>query len=508
MAEFRVAAVRSAISDLATELLVIHGFEHDREPTGELAEIDALFNGAVSRVLASGDFKGKRDETLVLYSPGADSKVRRLLLVGVGKREDYIIERQRRAVGVAVRHAEKMGVRELTLHLGHRHRLSEHLGGYYTALAATEAAMLAAWDFRELKSRNEDDATTRVESLTLVATSEAEESDYRAAAEDGSVIGRAANLARELQTRPANLATPSFLAETAGRIADAFGLGLTVLDRDQMRAEGLHAVLAVAQGTAEEPRFIVLEYNGGGEAKRPLALVGKGITFDTGGISIKPAERMEDMKYDMSGAAAVLGAMQGIAELKLAANVVAVVPAAENMPSGTAVKPGDVIRTHLGKSVEVINTDAEGRLVLADALSYVQRYNPAAIVDAATLTGACVLALGHQAIGMMGNNGSLIDQVRAAGQRVGERCWPLPLWDEFREQIDSPIADVKNVGGRAAGSITAGWFLKEFAGETPWVHLDVAGTAYGDSPPPYLRKGPTGVPARLMIEWVRARAEG
>jgi leucyl aminopeptidase len=506
MAEFRVTAVRTAISDLATELLVIQGFEHDREPTGELAEIDALFNGAVGRVLASGDFKGKRDETLVLYSPPADAKVRRLLLVGVGKREDYVIERQRRAVGVAVRHAEKMGVREVALHLGHRHRLSEHLGGYYSALAATEAAVLAAWDFREMKSQKEDDATTRVESMTLVATSEAEEADYRAAAGHGNVIGRAANLARELQTRPANVATPTFLAETAGRIAGEHGLELTVLDRDQMRAEGLHALLAVAQGTAEEPRFIVLEYNGGSEAKRPLALVGKGITFDTGGISIKPAERMEDMKYDMSGAAAVLGAMQGIAELKLAVNVVAVVPATENMPSGTAVKPGDVIRTHLGKSVEVINTDAEGRLVLADALSYVQRYNPAAIVDAATLTGACVIALGHQAIGMMGNNGSLIDQVRAAGQRVGERCWPLPLWDEYREQIDSGIADIKNTGGRAAGSITAGWFLKEFVGETPWVHLDIAGTAYREEPVPYLRKGATGAPTRLFIEWARKRA--
>jgi leucyl aminopeptidase len=275
-----------------------------------------------------------------------------------------------------------------------------------------------------------------------------------------------------------------------------------------MRAEGMHALLAVAQGSLEEPRFIAIEYSGGTDGAAPLVLVGKGVTFDSGGISIKPAERMEDMKFDMSGAAAVLGAMQGIAELKLRANVVALIPATENLPSGTALKPGDVIRTHLGKTIEIINTDAEGRLILADALSYARRYNPAAIVDCATLTGACVIALGHHAIGIMGNNGALIDQLRAAGQRTGERCWPLPLWDEYREQIDSTIADIKNSGGRPAGSITAGWFLKEFvADETPWAHLDIAGTAYRDEAAPYLRKGAAGVPTRLLIDWVRARAE-
>ena len=236
-------------------------------------------------------------------------------------------------------------------------------------------------------------------------------------------------------------------------------------------------------------------------------LIGKGVTFDTGGISIKPAERMEDMKYDMSGAAAVLGAMHGIAELGLEVNVIALVPSTENMPSGSAYKPGDVIRSHLGKTIEIVNTDAEGRLILADALSYAQRFKPAAIVDAATLTGAVVVALGNQAIGLMGNDGDLIDEIRAAGQRVGERCWPMPLWDEYRELIDSNIADMKNSGGRAAGSITGGWFLKEFAGDTPWVHLDIAGTAYRDEAAPYLRKGATGTPTRLFIEWVRTRAQ-
>jgi leucyl aminopeptidase len=217
---------------------------------------------------------------------------------------------------------------------------------------------------------------------------------------------------------------------------------------------------------------------------------------------------MEEMKYDMSGAAAVLGAMQGIAELGLAANVVAIVPSTENLPSSTALKPGDVIGSLLGKTIEIVNTDAEGRLILADALAYAQRYEPAAVIDAATLTGAVVIALGHHAIGIMGNDGDLMDEVRAAGLRIGERCWPLPLWDEYRPQIDSNFADVKNSGGRPAGTITAGWFLKEFAGTTPWVHLDIAGTAYRDEAAPYLRKGATGVPTRLFIEWVRSRVEG
>ncbi|MFW6079560.1 MAG: leucyl aminopeptidase family protein, partial [Gemmatimonadota bacterium] len=235
--------------------------------------------------------------------------------------------------------------------------------------------------------------------------------------------------------------------------------------------------------------------------------VGKGVTFDTGGISLKPSKSMERMKYDMAGAAGVLGAMRAVAELGLPINVVGVVPTTENLPSGTAVKPGDVVRSHAGKTVEIINTDAEGRLILADALSYVQRYRPAAILDAATLTGASVVALGHHAVALMGTDDALVDQVLAAGDRVGERCWRLPLWDPYRRQLDSDVADLKNVGGRPAGSITAGWFLREFAGDSPWAHLDIAGTAWLDEPPSYLRKGPSGVPTRLFIEWIRSRAQ-
>jgi leucyl aminopeptidase len=280
----------------------------------------------------------------------------------------------------------------------------------------------------------------------------------------------------------------------------------TILGRKELEKEGMHALLAVAQGTDQEPKLIVLEHRKGPEGQRPIALVGKGLTFDAGGISIKPSAGMEQMKFDMSGGGAVLGAMQAIGELELPINVVAIVPSSENLLSGAAVKPGDVIQTHLGKTVEVINTDAEGRLILCDALSYLRRFEPVAAVDAATLTGAVVIGLGHHTIGLMGNDEALVEEVRAAGERAGERAWPLPMFDEYREQLKSDYADLKNVGGRPAGTITAGWFLREFVEGFPWAHLDVAGTAYGDGKLPYQIKGSTGVPVRLFVEWVRGRA--
>ncbi|HEX2166585.1 MAG TPA: leucyl aminopeptidase [Longimicrobiales bacterium] len=508
MAEPKITTARITADELKTQLLVLHVFERDTSATGFVAKVDRLYNGALGRILASGDFVGYKGDTLVVYPPDPDCAIRRVLLVGAGRREDHTVERLRRAVGAAVRVAEKMAIREMSISVGHVHHLSEHMGDYYAGLAAVEAAMLASWDYRDLKTQGEDSAPrSSVEAVTILAHEDRELDELERAVRHGTITARGANVARDLQQRPGNLATPTFVAERAREIADRLKLKITVLDRDQMRKEGMTALLAVAQGSEEEPRFVAMEYRGGEKNAKPLVLVGKGVTFDTGGISIKPADRMEEMKYDMSGAAAVIGAIHAIAELELKVNVVALTPLTENMPSGAAYKPGDVIGSLLGKTIEVVNTDAEGRLILADALAYAQRFDPAAIVDCATLTGACVVALGHQAIALMGNNGQLIDQVRAAGQRTGERCWPMPLWDEYREQISSTIADVKNSGGRAAGSITAGWFLKEFVSdETPWAHLDIAGTAYRDEAAPYLRKGAAGVPARLLIDWVRSRA--
>ena len=492
-----------------TPLLVLQHFEDDDEPMGAAASVDQALGGLLSRLMSRGDFRGKQEETLLVYPEDAAFPSQRVLLVGIGKREEYATQGLRKAVGVAVRQAERMRVDDLTLALGHIDRKSEHMGGHFAARAAVEGAVLAAWDYRDLKTEPEEDdePVVRLRSLTVLADSDDEAEEMRSGADVGRIVAEGENLARELAAKPGNIATPVHLAEVARSIAEEGGMEITVFDRERLEAEGFGGILGVAAGSDQEPRFIVMEYRGAGEGKRPLALVGKGVTFDSGGISIKPSQKMEEMKYDMSGAAAVLGAMQAVAQLRPRVNVVALVPATENLLSGRATKPGDVLHMYSGKTVEVHNTDAEGRLILADALAYAQKYEPQAVIDAATLTGAVGIALGHHAIGLMGNNGKLMDEVRAVGERTGERCWPLPLWDEYRKQLDSEVADIKNVGGRAAGAITAGWFLKEFVGDRPWVHLDIAGTAYGDDPVSYLRKGPTGLPTRLFIEWIRDRAE-
>jgi leucyl aminopeptidase len=320
----------------------------------------------------------------------------------------------------------------------------------------------------------------------------------------GAAIGAGQAYARGLQVLPGNLCTPTFLAERASEQAARHGFECTLLGPTELAQEGMGALLAVAKGSAQEPRLIVLEYKGAPGA--PVVLVGKGVTFDTGGISIKPAPNMEDMKYDMSGAAAVFGAFEMLGRLKPRVHVIGVVPSAENMPSGTAYRPGDVVKSHFGKTIEFVNTDAEGRLLLCDALSYVRRFKPACVLDAATLTGAMVIALGHTATGIMGTDDELLAEVQAAGERAGERAWPLPLYDEYRDLIKSDIADVKNSGGRPAGRITAGWFLRELVEGYPWVHLDIAGTAYSDRDDPTRVKGPTGVGARLFAEFVLGRA--
>ena len=367
---------------------------------------------------------------------------------------------------------------------------------------------MSAWRYTEMKTRpgdeDEDDLEFRVTSVRLSV--DGDEGTVGEAVRVGGTIGRGVNFARTLQSRPGNVATPTHLADEAARMASETGLTATVMGPEELLAEEMHAILAVSRGSVEEPRLIVLEHNGGSEGDPPLVLVGKGLTFDAGGISIKPAKGMEDMKFDMSGGAAVIGAMQAIAELKVPLNVVGIIPSSENLPSGTAMKPGDIIDSREGKTIEVVNTDAEGRLILADALSYAQTFDPAAIVDCATLTGAVVIALGHHAAGVLGNDDGLVEELRVAGERSGERCWPLPLWDDYMRQLDSDVADIVNVGGRSAGTITAACFLSAFVGDCTWAHLDIAGTAYGEGKRPYERKGGVGFPARLLVEWVRSRA--
>jgi leucyl aminopeptidase len=490
---FETAVLPASPLGYETPLLAIAVARGGLSPS--LAELDKASGGAIERLFSSGDFAGKRDESALIYPPG---KAARLLFVGLGKPDEVTRGSIRRAASVAAKRARTLGVPRAAFHLP-----AEARGGVSPAeagQAVAEGLAQGVWQFSEMRRAPEEKkpALERVDVLAPADTDEVSRGHLI-----GAAIGAGQTLARGIQVLPGNVCTPSYVAHTAEEIAARHGLAITVLDKAAIVREKMGALLAVAQGSAEEPRFIALEYKGAEGA--PVVLVGKGVTFDTGGISIKPAQNMEDMKYDMSGAAAVLGTFETLGRLRPKVHVVGLIPSTENMPSGTAVKPGDVITSASGKTIEVINTDAEGRLILCDALTYAKRYQPACVLDMATLTGAIVVALGHTATGVMGTDDALLEEVRAAGERAGERVWPLPLWDEYRDLMKSDIADVKNAGGRPAGSISAGWFLREFVDGYPWAHLDIAGTAYTDREDATRVKGPTGLGVRLFSEFVLAR---
>jgi leucyl aminopeptidase len=477
---------------LDSPLLVVALAAEEQPPPSVLA-LDALLGGAISRTFARRDFRGTRDETLHLS--GAATGVERVLLIGMGK----VSERPagiKRAAAIAARRALSMGTGHVDFYAG---AVTEE-----EAEAATVGLVAGAWEYKDLKVAPPDEERRRpLESAAVLADDQVAAARGVAA---GVAIGEGHSLARRLAMMPGNLCTPDYLAKTARDIAARFGMQVTVLGRAEMEREGMGSFLSVAQGTPEDPKLIALEYRGGRPGAPPVALVGKGLCFDTGGISIKPAQSMELMKFDMCGAAGVLGACEAIGRLQLPVNVVGLIGATTNMPSGTAVKPGDVVRASNGKHIEIINTDAEGRLVLADLLVYAKRFNPTAVVDAATLTGACVIALGHTATGVMGSDEGLVQEVIAAGRRAGEPCWQLPLWEDYRELIKSDVADVKNSGGRPAGTISAALFLKEFVDGYAWAHLDIAGTAYSETDLVTIPRGPTGVPTGTFVEFVRGRA--
>ena len=458
-----------------------------------LAALDKQTGGAIGRVLSSGDFTGKRDETAVLYPSGPAARV---LLIGLGKAEEVDRGAIRRAAAIAAKRARSLGVARAAFHLPGDASGTVSLRDAGQAIA--EGLAQGAWQYNEMKKPEEKKAPLELMEVLSLDGTELSQGHTR-----GQAIGAGQTFARSIQVLPGNVCTPTFVAERARELAQRYGFDITVLDKAAIIQEKMGALMSVAQGSAEEPRFIAIEYKG--SAAAPVVLVGKGVTFDTGGISIKPAQNMEDMKYDMSGAAAVLGTFEMLGRLKPNIHAVGLIPSTENMPSGTAVKPGDVVTSHLGKTIEIINTDAEGRLILADALSYARRYQPAAVVDIATLTGAIVVALGHIASGVMGSDEKLVEELRAAADRADERIWPLPLWDDYRELMKSDIADVKNSGGRPAGSISAGWFLREFVEDFPWAHLDIAGTAYTEREDATRVKGPTGVGVRLFSEFLLAR---
>jgi len=490
--DFRVTA-RRAQPDTADAPLLVLALPSGATLTPALTALDANLGGALGRSLERRDFRGARDETLVL--PGGATGAQRVLLVGLGKPAG-IAGALRRAASVASRQARKLGAPSLAFFA------DEQSEDAVEAMAV--GLTMGSWEYTTTRSAPpEDERKPALESAQILVADEASAND---AVQRGSAIGAGINLARQLAMLPGNICTPEYLANTAREIASRRGMNVTVLGRAELKAEKMGSFLAVAQGTPQDPKLIALEYRKGPAGSKPVVLVGKGLCFDSGGISIKPAQGMEHMKFDMCGAAGVLGAMDTIGALGLPINVVGLVGSTTNMPSGEAMNPGDVVQSQLGKWIEIVNTDAEGRLVLADVLSYARRFDPAAVIDAATLTGACVVALGHTASGVFGNDQVLIDEVLAAGRSSGNTGWQLPLFDDYKELILTDAADIKNTGGRAAGAISAAMFLKEFAETFPWVHLDIAGTAYSETDLGFIPKGPTGVPVSLFVDFVRGRA--
>ena len=462
---------------------------------GAAAQLDARLEGLIGDYIESGDFKGTLNSTALLRTRGKIAAPR-VLLVGLGeKSQPRELEHLRQAGATAATTTRKLGAASLAV-------LPPAMSATGSELAqtVTEGALLGLYTLKKYKTAD-DDGEDALEQLTLLATSASAQKELQRGAERGQVIAEAVALARDLGNSPGNDINPSYLAATAQTLAETTSLSCRLLDPAEMEDLNMGCLLGVAQGSAQPPAFIILEHTPRGANGAPIVLVGKGLTFDSGGISIKPADGMEDMKMDMSGGAAVLGTMQALARLNHPRRVVGLVPASENLPSGTAVKPGDILRAMSGKTVEVINTDAEGRLILADALAYaVEKYKPACIIDLATLTGAVVVALGSQATGMMGTDDAMMTRLREAGERCAERVWQLPLFDEYSKQIKSDFADIKNTGGREAGSIIGGAFLKEFVGDTPWVHLDIAGMAWTREGKPYVPKGSTGWGIRLLLE--------
>jgi len=493
-----VRAETGKFYDVEADALVVTIYEGEGVDDGALKELEERTGGIISELLGSDEMRGKQGDMVYVYRPG-QIRARRLLLVGAGKREDFSFNTIRKVTGSAARFLRGKGARSMAI----LRRSQLDLGR--SAQAATEGALIGLFEPDIYKTENKEER--RIDELILVSAAEGSGDELEQGVERGRIIGEAVNFARELSAEPSSTLTPSELAERARETASRFGLDIDVLDEARMKELGMGALLGVARGSDEPARMIVLRYEP--EGTEPMgndadliAIVGKGITFDSGGISIKPAEGMEKMKYDMSGAAATLAAMRAIAQLKPRVNVIGVMPASENMPSGRAYKPGDVLRAMTGKTIEVINTDAEGRLILADAIGYARKLGATRIIDLATLTGACAIALGSVNVAILGNDQAFIDEIREAGQEVGERLWQLPMDQEYSDMIKSDIADIKNSAGRYAGTITASCFLKEFAEDTSWVHLDIASTAWENERKPHQAKGPTGVAIRTLINYV------
>ncbi len=482
-----------------TECLILPCVEI-KKTTGLLKEIDDSLQGAISAAIKNKRFSGKPNQTLLLNSTGKASNI---LLLGIGEAKEVTAEKICQAAATAVKVLEKSKFKSVAADLSALESIAKGKSGLYGELAGAvaEGAGLALYHFDNYKSKDKDDV--QLEKLTLLNTSKAQQSSVEKSISRAEKIVHAVHIARDLISHPGNTVTPTYLAEHAKKMARKNKITCKVLGKKEMKKLGMGSLLGVAQGSDEPPALIVLEYNGAGKKKAPTVIVGKGITFDTGGISLKPGGGMDEMKMDMSGSATTLATLELVASLKLKVNIVGIVAAAENMPSGSAIKPGDILKSMSGKTIEVLNTDAEGRLVLADALTYAQRYKPKEVIDLATLTGAVLHALGHQAAAVIGNNPAMIQKLKDAGEATGERVWELPLWDEHEKATKSDIADLKNIAspGVGAGTTMGAAFLKPFAGDQPWTHIDIAGTAWGFDRP-YTNKGASGFGVRLLLNYL------
>lgn len=496
-----IKVLSANIAQVAADAIVIDLFENETSLPAAAREVDKALQGAISQLLTQKEIRGKLGEVLLLHTLGKIPSSR-VALVGLGKKKELTPDKVRRASADVARALRKAGAARVAT-VAH----GAGVGGIALGKAAqctVEGCLLGLYLFQRHKTK--DPETREIKEITLVE----KDSHKIPALEKGAFLGRvmaeATNLARDMGNEPANFMTPTHLAQQAMDIARTWGLEVSVLEREEMRALGMGGLLGVAQGSEQPPKFIVLRYKGDPASSKTLGFVGKAITFDSGGISLKPSEGMAEMKSDMSGGAAVLAALGAIAQLKLKINVTALVGATENLPSGAALKPGDIVKAVNGKTIEIISTDAEGRLTLADVLGYARKQGISPIVELATLTGACHVALGDYCSGAFTNNQELVERVVKAGEESGECHWQMPMMEEYKEQNKSDVADIKNVGGRFGGAITAALFLAEFAEDTPWVHLDIAGTARIEKDMGYLVKGATGVGVRTLINLALAVA--
>lgn len=487
-------------STLASECLVVGMFKAEMPELTETAkQIDKASKEQIRALLEHGDLDGGIGDAHMLYDLSG-IKAKRVLLLGLGNKTDFNASAARRAVATAVRQINRRGISAADLCLVEaKYCDTEREDIRYRVRNLVEAIEDELYYFDQTKSKKQD--ATKLQSISLLCES-AERTDIQHGINEGSAVAGGVMLARNYANLPGNICTPSFLAKEAQQMATRLNLEVTVLDEAEMKRLKMGALLSVSRGSREPAKFIVLEYNGGKSGEQPIALVGKGLTFDAGGISIKPASAMDEMKYDMCGGASVLGAVQAAAELKLKLNIVGIIPSSENLPDGAANKPGDIVTSMAGITIEVLNTDAEGRLILCDALTYAERFKPTTVVDIATLTGACKIALGENASGLFSNSDTLAGELIKAGDDSGDRAWRLPAWDEYDSQLESNFADLANIGGRYGGAITAACFLKHFTKKFQWAHLDVAGSAWLSGG----NKGATGRPVPLLVEFLLNRA--